>query len=289
MPFATVEGLKVAYELYGDGEPVAITPGGRFGKDTAGIRELALALAEGGKRALIWDRPNTGSSDLCFDGPSESIMHADTLAGLIRALGLGRTSVVGGSAGARVSLLTVVRHPDVVDKLAMWLISGGFFGPVRLALYYFGDAWEAAIRSGMEGVLALPSWQESLAANPAAGERLLAMDPEEFARKMEAWGTAFLPGGDTPIAGLSPSAFAEIRAPTLVFRSSATDTSHPRRTSEWLHELIPASRLVEPPWGDDEWRQRLDAYQRTGVNALFESWPKLAPQLLDFVSERFVA
>ena len=83
MPVTTVNGLEIAYELHGEGDPVAITPGGRFSMDTNGVRELAQALAAGGKTALIWDRPNTGASDLCFDGDFESNMHADTLAGLL--------------------------------------------------------------------------------------------------------------------------------------------------------------------------------------------------------------
>ncbi len=29
--------------------------------------------------------------------------------------------------------------------------------------------------------------------------------------------------------------------------------AHTRRTSEWVHELIPGSILAEPPWGDQEW------------------------------------
>src|SRR5438552_2528796 len=128
MPTAMVNGLKIAYELYGTGEPVAITPGGRFSMDAAGVRELALALAAGGKQALLWDRPNTGASDVCFDAEFESRMHADTLAGLIRTLGLGKTTITGGSGGSRVSLLTTVHHPDVVSRLAIWWITGGFFG-----------------------------------------------------------------------------------------------------------------------------------------------------------------
>ncbi len=289
MPSEIVNGLQVAYELVGDGEPVAITPGGRFSMATSGIRELALVLADGGKRVLIWDRPNTGASDVCFEGVSESSMHADTLAGLIETLGLGETTIIGGSAGARVSLLTVVRHPRVASKLAMWFISGGVFGPLRLAVYYFLDAWEAAKRDGMASVIELPNWRETLEKNPSNRERLLAMDPEEFAAKMEEWGSRFAPASDTPIAGLDPLAFAAIRVPTLIVRGSPTDTSHPRRTSEWLHELIPGSRLVEPPWGHDEWRERLEEYQQTGINMLFQNWPKLAPQLLEFMNEPVAA
>src|SRR5204862_2233553 len=93
MPTAMVNGLKIAYELHGDGEPVAITPGGRFSMDTKGVRELAQALVAGGKKALIWDRPNTGASDICLDAEFESSMHADTLAGLIQTLELGKTAI----------------------------------------------------------------------------------------------------------------------------------------------------------------------------------------------------
>src|ERR1700739_567828 len=97
-----------------------------------GVRELAVALAERGNRVLIWDRPNCGSSDVCFTGPSESAMQADVLADLLRELGMARAVIAGGSGGARVSLLAAARHPDVAAGLAMWWISGGVFGLMTL-------------------------------------------------------------------------------------------------------------------------------------------------------------
>jgi pimeloyl-ACP methyl ester carboxylesterase len=285
MPSTTVNGLKVAYELHGEGDPVAITPGGRFSMDTKGVRELALALAEGGKQALIWDRPNTGASDISFDADFESNLHADTLAGLIETLELGKTTIVGGSAGSRVSLLTVVRHPEITERLGIWWITGGFFGLIGLSSHYCGDNWNAAKRLGMEGVAALPGWQETFEKNPANRERMLAMDPEWFAAKMEAWGPTFIPDADSPVPGLRADDFATIQVPTMVFHSSPTDLAHLRRTSEWVHELIPHSSMVEPPWGDDEWNDRSAEYQSTGDNVLFRSWPQLAPQLLEFMNQ----
>lgn len=283
MPIARVNGLDIAYELHGEGDPVAITPGGRFSMDTNGVRELAQALAEGGKTALIWDRPNTGASDVCFEGDFESNVHADTLAGLIRELGLGKTTIVGGSAGSRVSLLTVLRHPDVAERLAVWWITGGFFGLLSLASHYCAEMWTAAKTGGMEAVAALPALAENLTKNPRNRERLLSMDPGEFAQTMEQWGPHFLQPPDSPVPGLTSADFARIQLPTLIFRSSATDLAHPRRTTEWVHELIPQSRLVEPPFGPDEWNERSGEYQKSGVNNLFASWPKLAPQLLEFM------
>ena len=67
--------------------------------DGVGIRELAAALADRGHQALIWDRPNTGASDVCFTGPTEAAMHSDVLAGLLEELGLARAVMCGGSAG----------------------------------------------------------------------------------------------------------------------------------------------------------------------------------------------
>src|SRR5580693_4432673 len=107
MPETEVSGHFVSYEIIGDqGRPWAITPGGRFSKDSPGVRELAVALAERGNRVLIWDRPNCGASDVRFTGSSESAMQADVLAHLLRELGMTGAVIAGGSGGSRVSLLT---------------------------------------------------------------------------------------------------------------------------------------------------------------------------------------
>jgi pimeloyl-ACP methyl ester carboxylesterase len=76
------------------------TPGGRFSKDSPGVRELATALAERGNRVLIWDRPNCGASDVCFTGTSESAMQADVLAALLAHLDMAPAVIAGGSGGS---------------------------------------------------------------------------------------------------------------------------------------------------------------------------------------------
>jgi len=92
MPREQINGIGIAYELLGrEGDPaVALTPGGRFTMDVPGLREMAEALVAGGRRVLIYDRPNCGQSDACLLGDSESEMQAEALSGLIRALDLGR-------------------------------------------------------------------------------------------------------------------------------------------------------------------------------------------------------
>jgi pimeloyl-ACP methyl ester carboxylesterase len=286
VPTVEVNGTQLAYEVVGDaGEPWVITPGGRFSKDVPGIRELAEAIATAGNRALIWDRPNCGASDVVFTGASESEMQADHLAGLLRALDLAPAMIVGGSGGARVSLLTATNHPDVASGLAMLWISGGVYGLLLLATHYCGESIRAAWTGGMEAVVELPEWAEVLERNPRNRDRFLAQDPRAFIETLERWMLAYCPDPAVTVPGLSDSACRALRAPTLVFRSGESDPHHTRATSERLHELIPGSCLVEPPWPDDEWVQRGRAASE-GTGALFERWPLLAPQLLEFAASR---
>ena len=159
MAMATVDGMSIAYEVIGErkgnGRFWSITPGGRFSKDTAGVRELAQALAAEGHQVLIWDRPNCGESDVRFTGSSESAMQADILAGLLTQLNMTPAVGVGGSGGSRVSLLTVTRHPEVAEGLSMWWISGGTYCLMSLGVHYCGGSIQTAWTDGMEAVAAL--------------------------------------------------------------------------------------------------------------------------------------
>ena len=107
--------VALGYETIGEGPPWVITPGGRFNKESPGVRELAVALAARGNRVLVWDRPNCGESDVCFEGSSESAMQADALGKRINdSIRLGKLSdqaaaivrLFKGSAQARINTLT---------------------------------------------------------------------------------------------------------------------------------------------------------------------------------------
>ena len=279
MPRADVEGLSIAYEVVGDGRSWIVTPGGRYSKDYPGVRELAVALAAGGNRVVIWDRPNCGESEVCFRGASESEMQADILAGLLRVLDLAPAVIVGGSGGARVSLLAASRHPEVASGVALWWISGGVFGLLSLASFYCAPSVPAAWNGGMEAVTGLPGWEESLARYPPNRERFLAQEPSEFIATMERWMAVYCGCEGELVPGLPDVDAQRLDVPALVFRSGASDPHHPRATSERLAALLPNSRLVEPPWPDTEWIDRA-----RGVWQGFERWPLLAPQLLEWAN-----
>ncbi len=282
MARAEIGGVTLAYEVVGQGTPWAITPGGRFSRDTPGVRELAEALAEQGNAVLIWDRPNCGESDVCFEGSSESAMQADALAGLLGHLDMTPAVITGGSGGARVSLLAAARHRAAASGVAVWWISGGPFGLLSLATHYCGGSLRAAWTEGMGAVAALDEWNEVLERNPGNRERILRQDPAEFVATMERWMLAYCPRDDEPVPGLSEAEARRLDVPVLVFRSGASDAYHTRATSEALAQVLPRSELVEPPWGDREWLERQEARDE----GLFAHWPLLAPILLDWKSTR---
>lgn len=285
MATVNIDGLSIAYEVIGEGRPWVITPGGRFSKETPGVRELAEALATSGNRVLIWDRPNTGASDVCFSGSSESVMQADTLAGLLRELDMAPAVIVGGSGGARISLLTAALHRDVAAGLAMWWITGGVYGLLSLGTHYCSGSISAAWHGGMEAVAALPEWAEVIDRNPANRQRFLDQDPKEFVATFERWMLTYCPCGDELVPGLPDAEARSFDVPTLVFRSGTTDLFHTRATSEQVAALLPGARLTEPPWGDNEWNDRSAQAQAGQGGGLFAGWPLLAPTLVDWAGD----
>lgn len=278
----SVGGIGIAYEIVGAGDCVAvITPGGRASKDTPGVGELACQLAEQGLRVLIWDRPNTGASDLCFAGESESVQNAETLAALLEALGLAPALLIGGSGGARDSLLTAIRHPVVARKLFLLWITGGGVGITSTAYFYTHDSAFAASVGGMEAVAALPGWKEQIERNPPNRDILLSQDPAAFVAKMQQWAAAFLPQPGALMPGVTSQAAAAMDKPAMVLRSGVSDIHHSRATSEAVAAGLPNGMLAEPPWDDREWMDRMIAQSRG--EGLFANWPQLAPMILSFV------
>jgi 2-hydroxy-6-oxonona-2,4-dienedioate hydrolase len=279
----SISGIGIEYDVVGEpGAPaLVLTPGGRFSKDSDGVPELAEALAAGGYRVLLWDRPNCGASDISFEGDHESELHARVLNDLIRELELGPVFMTGGSAGSRVSLIAATQAPELVSRLMIWWISGGAISMAAIAAYYTQAHAFAAIHGGMEAVAELPNWTEQIERNPRNRDILLAQDPEQFVETLQRWAASLAYSEITPVPGVTLADFAKLTMPTLILRNGKSDLSHTRRTSDWVHEVIPHSTVMDPPWPDGEYTERSRAGQLHG-RSLFERWPLLAPTILEF-------
>ncbi len=273
--------LSIGYELFGEGRPWVLTPGGGFfSRFYGGIRETAVALAEPGNKVLIWDKPGTGESDICLEGTSVSEMQADFLAALLKHLNMAPAMIIGGSAGSRVSLLTAARHRDVLKGLCIWWITGGVYGRVQVGSNFAGHSINAAWNGGMEAVVKHPQWQEGLQRNPRNREFLLSQDPRKFIAIMERWMDKCCSGQDNLLPGVPDAELGKIDVPALIFKSGLSDALHTRATTDKAAGLLPNVTYLDPPWPDTEWND-------TPADGHFGSWPRLAPILHEWANEAF--
>jgi pimeloyl-ACP methyl ester carboxylesterase len=270
--FVTSDGCTLHYQVIGDGPRIVLTPGGR--ETGRALMPLVDALA-GECSLLIWDRRNTGASDVYFETErSEYEIWADDLAELLEGIGFAPAIIAGGSAGVRVSLNAVLRRPAIARALIMWSVTGGAFAAHFLGHLYHDIFIEAAEEGGMETVAETPFFAARIAENPGNRDRLLAMDPGQFIATMRRWNEAF--HERLAIAGVSGD-LGSVSMPALIF--AGNDDIHPAETAEFLARALPNAQLVPSPWSREEW---MDCFN-SAARSVFDLYPLLAPQMLDFI------
>jgi pimeloyl-ACP methyl ester carboxylesterase len=115
---------------------------------------------------------------------------------------------------------------------------------------YYGQFIQAARAGGMAAVCATEQYRERIAANPENGERLMAMDPQQYISVMSHWLDIFTSGPAAPMMGVREADLKAIRVPTLVIPGN--DKTHSAPNGRVVQKLIPGSRLHELPLEDLE-------------------------------------
>ena len=110
MPEIAVNGVRLHYEVTGDGPPLVFVHGmcGRSAVWSGQVDRLADAFT-----CVTYDRRGHGTSSE-GDSPHTVPLHGDDLAALIRGLGFPSVVLVGSSGGARVALDVVLRHAGLL-------------------------------------------------------------------------------------------------------------------------------------------------------------------------------
>jgi pimeloyl-ACP methyl ester carboxylesterase len=115
MAFATVNGVRLFYELHGSGDPIVLIPG--LGLDHLYF-QYAIPELQRHFRVLAYDPRGTGESDR---PPGEYSMElwADDLQRLLATLGIARAHVVGSSLGGCVAFELLRRAPALAQSLIL--------------------------------------------------------------------------------------------------------------------------------------------------------------------------
>lgn len=139
--YAQVNGLKMYYEIHGEGEPLVLIHGGVVGITMFGGN--VDALAKGRKVIAVELQGHGHTADI--DRPLTFEGMADDVAALVKSLGMQKVDVMGYSLGGGVALQLAIRHPELVSRLVV--VSApckrqGFYPEVLAAMQAMGPAAE---------------------------------------------------------------------------------------------------------------------------------------------------
>ena len=293
MPEMNVNGVTLAYEVYGKGPSVVWSTQGGGARDK--LAYLIAGRLSANYRVLIWDRRNSsGASDVAIeDASSDHDLWSRDLHGLLEALDMSPAYLAGACSGASLSLLMAHRNP--MDVRALILVSPptddvGLTWPIADASAFKHAA--VAKEKGMEAVIAhsMEAWQrvaaarsspggwdgilkwvaETISMNPGNRDRLLAMDPKVFAAIMRRWGNWYQ-AGPGHVHGLSYEYVRPITLPALV--AHGFDPVHPRDTAEKLCRVLPNA----------EWVEYSDRYTQDEIDQAGQKWALALPFMEAFL------
>ena len=116
--YAEVNGLRMYYEISGEGEPAVyihpvLSHSGLVPRLTPNRQWIAMDLQGHGRTADI-DRPMTCEQ------------HADDIAALLKQLKIERADFFGDSFGGTIAVMMAVRHPELVRRVVS---HGGSLAP----------------------------------------------------------------------------------------------------------------------------------------------------------------
>lgn len=129
--YATVNGLKIYYEIHGNGKPLVLLHGGGSTITTT-YGTILPALAKKHQVIAVELQAHGHTADI--DRPMTFAQDADDVAALLEQLHLAKADIMGFSNGGTTALQIAIRHPERVNKLilasALYKRSGmmpGFF------------------------------------------------------------------------------------------------------------------------------------------------------------------
>src|SRR4051794_25126824 len=211
MPQVDADGLKINYDVQGDGEPLLLIP-----YTSADHACYAFQLPAYTERfsCIAVDLPGTGESEKP-DGPYSTIGYADQVAAFLGAIGIERAHVAGMSLGAAVGMHLAARHPGRVRSLSLhsgWHATDGYLTTVVEQWRTLASTLPTAADVVIQGIFPWCFTPETYVERPEFVGALV-----EFVRSRPAQPVdAFMAQIDAVVAHDASAALGQIAVPTLI-------------------------------------------------------------------------
>jgi pimeloyl-ACP methyl ester carboxylesterase len=115
MPTVKVRDARIHYHGYGTGEPLLLITG--FSGDLYNWKKT-IPLLEKDHKVITMDNRGSGATE-CPSTPFSMETLADDAAGLLDALGIAKSHVLGWSMGGNIAQEVALRHPEKVGALVL--------------------------------------------------------------------------------------------------------------------------------------------------------------------------
>jgi 3-oxoadipate enol-lactonase len=272
--FAEVNGIKISYEIAGEGEPLFLVHG--FGsKKESWIAQFPVLSKH--FKVIRFDNRGAGKSDRP-KGTYTMEVFADDIKGLMDYLGLEKTNIAGWSLGGMIVQNFVLKYPEKVKKVVLINTNYGFpdeDGPLvyknmrleeeKQKKMDYVKAWWDAARTGY-----YIKFRKEMEANPSKKWYGLWSADDLIEESII----------DTPtVEDIETQAYAlkthdtfdrlkTIKSPTLIITASH-DRLTPRSSMEEIHGQIPNSKFI--------------VIDKAGHSSPLEKAPEVNQAIIDFL------
>ena len=114
--YASVNGLRMYYEIHGAGRPLVLLHGALSATGTS-FGKLIPGLARGRQVISLEQQAHGRTADI--DRPLTLAQMAEDTVAALRRLGIEKADLFGWSMGAGIALQVAIEHPEVVDRLIL--------------------------------------------------------------------------------------------------------------------------------------------------------------------------